>query len=80
MTGRPLVENVADPSHVPFAHHGIQGNRDRAMPIPLNIVRSTMDIIEAQVDKTFLKRRLLLNLPVIWNMTLFYLEVINKSG
>lgn len=23
-----LVENVADPSHVPFAHHGIQGNRD----------------------------------------------------
>jgi len=48
-----LVENVADPSHVPFAHHGIQGNRDRAMPIPLNIVRSTMDIIEAQVDKPF---------------------------
>ena len=48
-----LVENVADPSHVPFAHHGIQGNRDRAMAIPLNIVRSTMDIIEAQVDKPF---------------------------
>lgn len=48
-----LVENVADPSHVPFAHHGIQGNRDRAMPIPLNIVRSTMEIIEAQVDKPF---------------------------
>lgn len=48
-----LVENVADPSHVPFAHHGIQGNRDRAMPIPLNIVRSTMDAIEAQVDKPF---------------------------
>ena len=48
-----LVENVADPSHVPFAHHGIQGNRDRAMPIPLNIVRSTMDVIEAQVDKPF---------------------------
>ena len=48
-----LVENVADPSHVPFAHHGIQGNRDRAMPIPLNIVRSTMDIIEAEVDKAF---------------------------
>ena len=23
------------------------------MPIPLNIVRSTMDIIEAQVDKPF---------------------------
>ena len=48
-----LVENVADPSHVPFSHHGIQGNRDRAMPIPLNIVRSTMDVIEAEVDKPF---------------------------
>lgn len=51
-----LVENVADPSHVPFAHHGIQGNRDRAMPIPLNIVRSTMEIIEAEVDKPFQTR------------------------
>ena len=30
-----LVENVADPSHVPFAHHGVQGNRDRATPMPL---------------------------------------------
>ncbi len=48
-----LIENVADPSHVPFAHHGIQGNRDRAMPIPLNIVRSTIDAIEAQVYRPF---------------------------
>jgi len=24
-----LVENVADPSHVPFAHHGVQGDRDQ---------------------------------------------------
>ena len=48
-----LVENVADPSHVPFAHHGIQGNRDRAMPIPLQIVRSSIDVIKAQVDKPF---------------------------
>lgn len=23
-----LLENVADPSHVPFSHHGVQGNRD----------------------------------------------------
>lgn len=48
-----LVENVADPSHVSFAHHGVQGNRDRAMAIPLNIVRSTMEIIEAEVGKPF---------------------------
>ena len=48
-----LIENVADPSHVPFAHHGIQGNRDRAMPIPLDIVRSEMKLIQAEVDKPF---------------------------
>lgn len=48
-----LIENVADPSHVPFAHHGIQGNRDRAMPIPLQIVTSTMDLIQAEVDQPF---------------------------
>ncbi|KAF3884900.1 MULTISPECIES: aromatic ring-hydroxylating dioxygenase subunit alpha [Nostocales] len=42
-----LVENVADPSHVPFAHHGVQGDRNRAKPIPLEIVRSTPDLIEA---------------------------------
>ncbi len=48
-----LIENVADPSHVPFSHHGIQGNRDRAMPIPLQMVTSTMDLIQATADKPF---------------------------
>ena len=48
-----LVENVADPSHVPFAHHGLQGDRDRARPLPLKIVRSTMELIEAEVHKPF---------------------------
>ncbi len=24
-----LLENIMDPSHVPFAHHGIQGNRNK---------------------------------------------------
>lgn len=48
-----LIENVADPSHVPFAHHGIQGNRDRAMPIPLQMVTSTMDLIQAEANRPF---------------------------
>ena len=51
-----LVENVADPAHVPFAHHGIQGNRDRAMPIPLQIVTSTIDLIRAEVERPFKTR------------------------
>lgn len=45
-----LVENVSDPSHVPFAHHGVQGNRDRAQPIPLKIVESTPDCIQAKTE------------------------------
>ena len=46
-----LVENVADPSHVPFAHHGVQGNREKARPIPINIVKSTMDLIEVDIAR-----------------------------
>ncbi len=42
-----LVENVADPSHVPFAHHGVQGNREKARPIPIKICQSTPNLIIA---------------------------------
>ena len=27
-----LLENVLDPSHVPFSHHGVIGNRNKVMP------------------------------------------------
>lgn len=45
-----LIENVADPSHVPFAHHGVQGKRETAQPIPLNIIKSSPDLIEANTS------------------------------
>jgi phenylpropionate dioxygenase-like ring-hydroxylating dioxygenase large terminal subunit len=34
-------ENLFDPSHIPFAHHGIMGSasRDKAMPLSVNTVR-----------------------------------------
>eukprot|EP00980_Cylindrotheca_fusiformis_P002460 scaffold584_cov132-Cylindrotheca_fusiformis.AAC.13 len=32
-----LVENLMDPSHVPFAHHGMQGKRSDAIPINMTI-------------------------------------------
>ncbi|MEM9948740.1 MAG: Rieske 2Fe-2S domain-containing protein, partial [Cyanobacteria bacterium P01_D01_bin.36] len=51
-----LVENVADPSHVPFAHHGVQGNRDRARPIPLKILSSIPELIEAESEGSFKSR------------------------
>lgn len=28
-----LIENLMDPAHVPFAHHGLQGNRNMARPL-----------------------------------------------
>ncbi|WP_066382462.1 MULTISPECIES: Rieske 2Fe-2S domain-containing protein [unclassified Anabaena] len=48
-----LVENVADPSHVPFAHHGVQGKREQAKPVPMEIVQSTADLIQAHVKGNF---------------------------
>lgn len=48
-----LVENVADPSHVPFAHHGVQGDRNLAEPLPIKISQSTMQLIEAKIDRRF---------------------------
>ena len=35
-----LVENLIDPSHVPFAHHGLQGKRDDAIPINMTVPES----------------------------------------
>jgi phenylpropionate dioxygenase-like ring-hydroxylating dioxygenase large terminal subunit len=32
-----LVENLIDPSHVPFAHHGLQGKREDAIPINMSV-------------------------------------------
>ncbi|MEL7084904.1 MAG: Rieske 2Fe-2S domain-containing protein [Cyanobacteria bacterium J06597_1] len=47
-----LVENVADPSHVPFSHHGIQGNRNKARPIPMEITSSTPTEINVKTAGT----------------------------
>jgi len=32
-----LVENLIDPAHVPFAHHGMQGKRTDAIPINMTV-------------------------------------------
>ncbi|MFW6358886.1 MAG: hypothetical protein ACOC0N_06700, partial [Chroococcales cyanobacterium] len=48
-----LVENVADPSHVPFAHHGVQGNRKQASSIPITIVQSTPNFIQAVLERGY---------------------------
>lgn len=50
-----LIENVTDPSHVPFAHHGVQGDREKAIPIPMKIEQSTPNVIEATYKTSFTK-------------------------
>jgi phenylpropionate dioxygenase-like ring-hydroxylating dioxygenase large terminal subunit len=47
---KTLIENVADPAHVPFAHHGVQGNRERAFPLPIEMVHEERDGLEAMVE------------------------------
>jgi phenylpropionate dioxygenase-like ring-hydroxylating dioxygenase large terminal subunit len=48
-----LVENILDPSHVPFAHHGVQGNREQAKPVPIQITHSSKNLITASVKGNF---------------------------
>ncbi len=43
-----LVENIADPSHVPIAHHGLQGRRENARSVPLELGESTLNLIEVK--------------------------------
>lgn len=33
-----LLENVLDPSHVPFSHHGVIGNRDKVLPSTMHVL------------------------------------------
>ncbi len=33
-----LLENVLDPSHVPFSHHGVIGNRDKVLPQSMHVL------------------------------------------
>jgi phenylpropionate dioxygenase-like ring-hydroxylating dioxygenase large terminal subunit len=46
-----LVENITDPAHVQFAHHGLQGNRAAGRPIPIEIVEANRDRIAVTVDR-----------------------------
>jgi phenylpropionate dioxygenase-like ring-hydroxylating dioxygenase large terminal subunit len=47
-----LIENLADPSHVPFAHHGVQGNRNTVKPLDLIILESTPNLIVTTIKST----------------------------
>ena len=48
-----LVENIVDPSHVPFAHHGLQGRRSMAKPLTFEITDTTPTQINAKITAGF---------------------------
>jgi phenylpropionate dioxygenase-like ring-hydroxylating dioxygenase large terminal subunit len=53
-----LVENVMDPSHIPFAHHGLQGDRSDALPIEVDNVCHTQRGYEFSFkDRTMGRKR-----------------------
>ena len=41
-----LLENIADPSHVPFTHHGVQGDRKLAAPLDIKVIESNRNLIQ----------------------------------
>jgi len=45
-----LVENLMDVSHIPFAHHGLQGNRKDATPIAMQLEAKQADSIDFSFD------------------------------
>jgi pheophorbide a oxygenase len=53
-----LVENLVDPSHIPFAHHGLQGKREDAIPINLTLTHEDAHGFEFEfADRTMGRRR-----------------------
>lgn len=50
------MENVADPGHVPFAHHGVQGDRKQARLMAFKIVQSTPNWIEVATVGPFQRK------------------------
>lgn len=45
-----LLENLIDPAHVPFAHHGLQGTRDDARPITMEVVKNGPGLLGFQFE------------------------------
>jgi phenylpropionate dioxygenase-like ring-hydroxylating dioxygenase large terminal subunit len=60
-----LVENVADPAHVPFAHHGVQGDRSRAFPLPMEMKREERERLEVHVPSPAMAVRITFTPPCL---------------
>jgi len=47
-----LLENFFDPAHVPIAHHKLQGLRERAKPIRINLVDNSSEKFSIMFNET----------------------------
>ena len=47
-----LLENFFDPAHVPIAHHKLQGLRERAKPIIINLLDNTSETFSVIFNET----------------------------
>ncbi|KAL3681130.1 hypothetical protein R1sor_024086 [Riccia sorocarpa] len=63
-----LIENLTDPAHVAFAHHGLQGNRNLARPIDFRIEDSDIQGFVAKRDRG---NRLVFQAPTVALMDFF---------
>ena len=46
-----LLENIADPSHVPFTHHGVQGDRKSATSLDIKVIESNRNLIQVNIER-----------------------------
>ena len=40
-----------DPAHIPFAHHGLQGKRDDACEIPMQMLENSNEKIDEKEEQ-----------------------------
>lgn len=78
-----LLENFFDPAHIPFAHHKLQGFKERAKPIKVELVSNMNDtnkfsVIFNETDNKIVERvgKMTFNMPC--HYTLESLEVNSK--
>jgi phenylpropionate dioxygenase-like ring-hydroxylating dioxygenase large terminal subunit len=45
-----VIENFMDPSHIPFAHHGLQSLRSDASSVPMSILVSNFTHVETSFE------------------------------
>jgi phenylpropionate dioxygenase-like ring-hydroxylating dioxygenase large terminal subunit len=45
-----VIENFMDPSHIPFAHHGLQSLRSDASPMAMQILVSNFTHVETTFE------------------------------